>query len=106
LKKYEGIARQLEMKRAELERRLRKIETHIRTQYDQNLQEQALELENDEVVNALAEETRLELEQIHSALVRIERNEYGICAICGETIPIGRLEALPYTDRCVACADE
>lgn len=60
----------------------------------------------EDVLGALDKGTRIELEQIHNALERIKRNEYGICVVCEENIPIERLEALPYTDRCVTCAEE
>ncbi|HEX3033731.1 MAG TPA: hypothetical protein VHT73_01185 [Thermodesulfobacteriota bacterium] len=46
------------------------------------------------------------IEQIHNALERIKRNEYGIWVVREEIIPIERIESLPYTDRCVDCAEE
>ena len=42
-----------------------------------------------------------ELEQIHSALRRMDQGEYGACAVCGLEIPYERLEALPYTAHCL-----
>lgn len=42
-----------------------------------------------------------ELEQIHSALQRMDQGEYGTCAVCGLEIPYKRLEALPYTAHCL-----
>lgn len=44
------------------------------------------------------------LEQIESALERIEEGEYGSCAECGGTVPKTRLNAIPYTPFCVKCA--
>jgi len=44
------------------------------------------------------------LTQIESALARIEKGTYGTCEECSAPIPKGRLEALPYTPRCVNCA--
>ncbi|HKQ32912.1 MAG TPA: TraR/DksA C4-type zinc finger protein, partial [Thermodesulfobacteriota bacterium] len=69
-------------------------------------EEQSIERENDEVVDALDETLRTELNLVNSALSRAEKREYGICSICDEPIPVARLEALPYTDRCVSCASE
>ena len=44
------------------------------------------------------------LEQIESALERIEDGEYGECEECGARIPKTRLNALPYATMCVKCA--
>jgi RNA polymerase-binding protein DksA len=43
------------------------------------------------------------LEAIDAALQRIEDGTYGICTKCGEAIPEERLEALPWTTRCIDC---
>ncbi len=40
---------------------------------------------------------------IRKALERIDAGTYGVCEMCGKPIPAGRLEALPYATRCVAC---
>ena len=44
------------------------------------------------------------LEQIESALERIEDGDYGQCEECGTRIPKTRLNALPYASMCVKCA--
>jgi RNA polymerase-binding protein DksA len=48
--------------------------------------------------------TRDLLSQVDKALLAIKDKSYGICSICGESIPIARLEALPHTLMCVSCA--
>jgi RNA polymerase-binding transcription factor DksA len=45
------------------------------------------------------------LAEVERALELIEAGTYGRCDVCGETIPAARLEARPYTARCVAHAD-
>jgi RNA polymerase-binding protein DksA len=40
---------------------------------------------------------------IDAALTRIDDGTYGRCASCGESINAERLEALPWTMRCVGC---
>jgi DnaK suppressor protein len=42
--------------------------------------------------------------KVDSALASIEAGEYGTCERCGESIPVARLDALPYTTFCVSCA--
>lgn len=49
---------------------------------------------------------RQKLEQIDSALTRIENNEYGQCEDCEEDIPAGRLKAMPFATLCVKCKSE
>jgi len=103
---YDAIIEKLRIKKAELENRLNRVESSMRKTYAKDSQEQSIERENDEVVEALDENIRTELNQISTALARVEKNQYGICAVCDDPIPVARLEALPYTDRCVSCASE
>ena len=44
------------------------------------------------------------LEEIGLALERIDKGTYGQCEECGGPIPKARLQAVPYTRHCVACA--
>jgi DnaK suppressor protein len=106
MKEHEGIIERLRQRQAELQDRLDKVEASLRKTHAKDWEEQAIERENDEVVELLDENLRTELGRINIALKRFEKDEYGICSICDEPIPLGRLEALPYTDRCVSCASE
>lgn len=67
-------------------------------------EEQATALENSEVLEALDEQTRQEIQHVQAALERIAQGTYGICVRCGNHIPTRRLEALPYSTRCISCA--
>jgi DnaK suppressor protein len=44
------------------------------------------------------------LSKANRALERIDAGTYGICESCGKSIPIERLEVLPYSTLCVECA--
>ncbi len=44
------------------------------------------------------------LHKVERALERVEEGTYGICESCGESIPVARLEVLPYATTCVSCA--
>jgi DnaK suppressor protein len=44
------------------------------------------------------------LAEIDLSLRRIKTGDYGICGVCGETIPVARLKAIPWTRCCVECA--
>lgn len=53
---------------------------------------------------SILQNTRDILSKVEEALARIDEGTYGICDVCGEAIPVARLEALPYTKLCVKCA--
>ncbi len=67
--------------------------------------EQATQMENAELVLALDEEGRMELNQIQHALARIENGNYFDCITCGKPIGEKRLEAIPFAEKCINCAD-
>ncbi|WP_224778659.1 TraR/DksA C4-type zinc finger protein [Leucobacter sp. Psy1] len=46
-----------------------------------------------------------ESEQSAAALARWDACTYGVCVDCGRDIPEARLEARPFADRCVPCAE-
>ena len=54
----------------------------------------------------LADLAARRLTQIDLALEREARGQLGMCCACGDQIPLGRLRALPGTDRCLHCAEE
>lgn len=41
------------------------------------------------------------LDQVRAALTALDDGSYGRCAVCGEPIPEGRLEARPWATTCV-----
>lgn len=47
----------------------------------------------------------IQLAAIETALKRIDSEEYGLCMDCGNAISRGRLEAIPWASRCVACQE-
>ena len=60
---------------------------------------------NQELNATLLEHEEQIMTQIADALKRIERGEFGRCLNCGRPIPEARLEVVPYTSYCVACAE-
>lgn len=52
---------------------------------------------------ALEMNLRRQLRATGEALRRMDEGSYGICANCGEEIPLERLEALPYATLCIRC---
>ncbi|WP_371187373.1 TraR/DksA family transcriptional regulator [Thalassotalea maritima] len=72
---------------------------------DADWSEQAGERENDEVLNALEVEAKIEIQQLSNAIQRIENGTYGICSSCGDQIAAARLAAQPAATKCIECAD-
>jgi len=101
---YNEIREALLAKQKELSVRLENIKSNITRGRSADSQEQAQELENAEVVDALGNETRHELHLIAKALDQIKNETYGECVDCGKTIPPARLKAYLFADRCIDCA--
>ena len=98
------VRRKLEAKLAKLGNRVERIGADLRRPEDPDSQEQALQAENDEVLERLDVQEREEIEAIRTALARIDAGIYLECASCGEAIPEARLEAVPHTSVCAGCA--
>jgi RNA polymerase-binding transcription factor DksA len=108
MKEYQEVRNHLIDMLEELDDRLGKITDdvrHIDKPPEQDFSEQAVETENDEVLDALGNAARDEVEKIKQAISRIDAGTYGICLICGEPIKKERLSALPYANQCIRCAE-
>ena len=55
-------------------------------------------------IAALLDEARTTLADIDAAEQRMQTGQYGTCTTCGLQITDERLDALPATPTCVACA--
>ncbi len=104
MKKYSEIRVELLNRRSELESRLGSIKKDISQPLDHDFAEQAVELENGEVLEALGCEAEIEINKINSALIRMDEGTYGECIDCGTEIPPARLAVRPFASRCVGCA--
>jgi RNA polymerase-binding transcription factor DksA len=61
--------------------------------------------ENDDVLGAISDSARSELQRLGQALRRLEQGCYGTCVRCGELIRPERLAVVPYAECCCACAE-
>ncbi len=66
----------------------------------------AVDSAQDEISSQLAEVEARELGSIENALERMREGTYGSCEVCGGTIPLARLNALPYATMCIGCQRE
>lgn len=100
----EELHEQLIEKKNELTSRLDRINKNVRRPLDADSKERAKELEDQEVVDALGNEARVELAKVSEALERMSAGTYGICAECGGPVGQKRLVAYPYAEECIDCA--
>ena len=101
---HDDIRLALQQKLEQLRQRLGKIEQNLRETPEPDAEEQALDRENDEVLERLDPSSRKEMAMIEAALARIAAGTYDVCDNCGATIGAQRLKALPYTTACIKCA--
>ena len=102
---YEALKIELEERLATMQSRLASIKKDATSSHSGDSAEQAQERENDEVVDAIGNETAQSIHVIQAALERIAGGTYGACDSCGKDIGLARLEAVPEATRCVSCAD-
>ncbi|MGL3148909.1 TraR/DksA family transcriptional regulator [Microbacterium sp. A82] len=57
-------------------------------------------------LSGVLEGAREELQQVDDALARMDAGAYGVCANCGERIPLARLRVRPFAEYCVPCAEK
>lgn len=100
------VETQLNEKLVQLEDRLVHLKKDISKSHSADSSEQAVERENDEVLEGIGQETESAILDIRAALVKINEGSYGKCSRCGETINPERLEALPETGHCVSCTGD
>jgi DnaK suppressor protein len=58
------------------------------------------------MLDRLVERGKEEIKEIHLALEKMSTDTYGVCELCGRSIPLKRLEVLPATRLCRKCAHE
>ncbi len=101
---YSVIRNELRVKLEELKARAREIEDKLSRPGQADWEENATESEGDEVQFTIGELTKREIREIEQALQLIDEGKYGKCLTCGKPIELARLEALPFTATCKACA--
>ena len=96
----------LEARLAKLTGKASEIDQALRDPGSPDWEDHATEVESEEVLEDMGKAVLGEINQIKSALQRIDIGTYGECTRCGETIDKKRLKALPFTANCVDCARE
>jgi len=78
----------------------------LRAQTSGDVVDFALDSAQDEISSQLAEVESRELANIEKALERMREGQYGICEGCNNSIPLARIQALPYATLCIHCQRE
>ncbi len=92
--------------RRKLEEDLASLRNYVAADSTGDSADAAFEAGSEEMASQLAELDAHELSQIEGALSRLKNGTYGTCENCGCKIPVGRLNALPYTAMCIECQRE
>ena len=79
---------------------------HTEEAVEKDFAEQVTQRENDDVLDALDDDAKRTVMKIDNALLRIKSGDFGICTKCGNEIPEQRLEAVPYAEYCIPCAEK
>ncbi|BAU72523.1 TraR/DksA family transcriptional regulator [Metapseudomonas furukawaii] len=90
---------------AEYSTRANSIRQDLASSHSPDFAEQAVQRENDEVLEALLAETEAALRRAGLAKLRLADGSYGYCQRCGEPIEPARLAVLPAAEYCLGCAD-
>lgn len=102
------IRQALVARRGALTERQLRVERDLSRQNEQlvgDSSDRAIQLENDEALQAISGAAQEELAAIEEALQRIETGQYGSCKRCGGAIEPHRLQAVPHAVTCRECAN-
>ena len=95
---------QLTSRLADLNARMHQIEDELESHDSKDWEELATEREGDEVLESMGLSAQQEIRMIEAALHRMDEGEFGFCTKCGARISEDRLDVLPFTRFCRACA--
>lgn len=95
---------QLTSRLADLNARIHQIEDELESHDSKDWEELATEREGDEMLESMGLSAQQEIRMIEAALHRMDEGEFGFCTRCGARISEDRLDVLPFTPFCRACA--
>jgi DnaK suppressor protein len=102
----DAIRAELIARRSELLERESRVENDLKRRAEplvSDFSDQAIQVQNDEVLEAIGKGAREEITAIDEALQRIKLGLYGICDRCGATISGSRLAVAPSVTHCATC---
>jgi len=100
----EHFKKVIEARLSELGVRMQDIEDDLSHEKTRDVEDRAIDLEDEEVLESLGIAAEKEAGLLKLALQRIKNGTYGTCARCEEPISKERLMAVPYAVVCRTCA--
>lgn len=88
----------------ELDTRMHEVDQKLGAPMTADMNDQAIDLEDDEVLEGLGTAAQKEIGLLNLALERIADGSFGICKKCEEPISEVRLNAVLYAPLCKDCA--
>ncbi|MGN6693039.1 MAG: TraR/DksA family transcriptional regulator [Aquihabitans sp.] len=97
-----AVRDQLDAERADLARQLRELSTDgAALDNDENFADSA-QVAAEHVENrTLAAQLQDQLDDVESAIARLDDGSYGTCEVCEQPVSAARLEAMPSTRFCI-----
>ncbi len=107
---FDILRSRLESERERLNRELEQMEANALVT-DERREGSPFGKREEEATETAELETRLEMEKrtkdqlmaVENALDKFTKGTYGLCEVCGNPIPLARLEALPEARLCLDC---
>ncbi|MBC8337179.1 MAG: TraR/DksA family transcriptional regulator [Rhodospirillales bacterium] len=99
------LRQQFEARIAELMESAKGIDAELRETPNPDFEENATEMEEDEVLEELGMVALEEIDHLRVAIQRIDNGIYGECISCGEPISEKRLDAVPHATKCMDCME-
>ncbi|KIN62691.1 DnaK suppressor protein [Sulfitobacter noctilucicola] len=87
----------------ELDERMHVVDHELSEPVSPDMNDQAIDIEDDQVLEGLGNAAQQERVLLGQALARIEDGTYGECQKCGNPISDARLNAVPYAPLCKEC---
>lgn len=103
------LKKKLEAQRLELMSSLRQLDRETRSieiDTTQDAADLSVSSMSKEALFQQSSQRRIVLRRIEAALQSMDEGSFGQCVGCGEEIPTRRLNALPWTQRCIRCQEE
>lgn len=103
------VRQQLKLRRSELLTRRQRVDRDLGRCNDPlspDSSDQAIQVQNDEPLQAIGQAAAEEITAIDAALERLSMGLYGVCTQCGERIEPARLAAVAHAVTCTACASD
>ncbi|NQV82900.1 MAG: TraR/DksA family transcriptional regulator [Rhodospirillales bacterium] len=100
------LRQKFEARIAKLLESAKEIDAELREKPSPDFEENATEMEDDEVLEGLGNVALEEIGKLRIAIQRIDNGIYETCVECSEPISEARLAAVPHATKCMDCVKD